>query len=88
MVKHSMDTGVTESTVQFETVRKMKSAFVNIYQASVDNASTAVIGGNDGKSNWSWGCPFTTVDMTGQRQECIIGWERRWSRITFFSERR
>jgi hypothetical protein len=30
MVKHSMDTGVTETTVQFETVRKMKSAFVNL----------------------------------------------------------
>jgi hypothetical protein len=37
MVKHSMDPGVTESTVQFETVRKMKSAFVNLYQATVDN---------------------------------------------------
>jgi hypothetical protein len=30
MVKHSMDPGVTESTVQFETVRKMKSDFVNL----------------------------------------------------------
>jgi hypothetical protein len=43
MVKHSMDPGVTESTVQFETVRKMKSAFVNLYKASVDNVSTEVI---------------------------------------------
>jgi hypothetical protein len=30
MVKHSMDQGVTETTVQFEMVRKMKSAFVNL----------------------------------------------------------
>jgi hypothetical protein len=37
MVKHSMDQGVTETTVQFEMVRKMKSAFVNLYQASVEN---------------------------------------------------
>jgi hypothetical protein len=47
-VKHSMDIGVTESTVQFKTVRNMKSAFVNLYQASVDNASTTVIGVNEG----------------------------------------
>jgi hypothetical protein len=40
---------VTESTVQFETVRNMKSAFVNLYQASVDNTSMAVIGGKDSK---------------------------------------
>jgi hypothetical protein len=50
MKKHSMDPSVTESTVQFETVRKMKSSFVNLYQASVDNASTAVIGGKEGKT--------------------------------------
>jgi hypothetical protein len=48
MAKHSMDPGVTESTVQFEMVRKMKSAFVNLYQASVNDASTAVIGGKEG----------------------------------------
>jgi hypothetical protein len=49
MAKNSMDPGVTESTVQFDTVSKMKSAFFNLYQASVDNASTAVIGGKGGK---------------------------------------
>jgi hypothetical protein len=85
MVKHSMDTGVTEITVQFETVRKKKSDFFNLYQASVNNAITAVIGGKEGESNWSWGCPFTTGGMTGQIQECIIGWETRWSRITICS---
>jgi hypothetical protein len=74
MAKHSMYPGVTESTVQFETARKMKSAFVNLYQASVDNGSTAVIGGKEGGSNLSWGCPFTTGGMPGQTQECIIGW--------------
>jgi hypothetical protein len=35
MVKHFMDPGVIEITVKFETVHKMKSAFVNLYQASV-----------------------------------------------------
>jgi hypothetical protein len=30
VVKHSLDPGVTETTVQFETVRKMKLAFVNL----------------------------------------------------------
>jgi hypothetical protein len=88
MAKHSMDPSVTESTVKFEMVRKMKSAFVNLFQASVDNASTAVIGGKKGGSNWSWGCPFTMVHMTGHIQECIIGWETRWSRITICPERR
>jgi hypothetical protein len=43
MVKHSLDLGVTETTVQFETARMMKSAFVNWYQASVENESSAVI---------------------------------------------
>jgi hypothetical protein len=35
MVKHSLDPGLTEITVQFETVGKMKLEFVNLYQASV-----------------------------------------------------
>jgi hypothetical protein len=53
-----MDPGVTESTVQFETVRKMKSAFVNLYQASVDNASTAVIVGKEGEKQLVMGVPI------------------------------
>jgi hypothetical protein len=36
----------------------MKSAFVNIYQASVDNASTAVIEGKDGKKKLVMGVPI------------------------------
>jgi hypothetical protein len=58
MAKHSMDPGVTESTVQFETVRKMKSDFVNLYQASVDNVSTAVIGGREGGNQMVMGVPI------------------------------
>jgi hypothetical protein len=58
MVKHSLDPGVTETTVRFETVRKMKSAFVNLYQASVENESSAVIGGNDGKKQLIMGVPI------------------------------
>jgi hypothetical protein len=37
MVKHSLDPGVMETMVPFETARKMKSAFVNLYQTSVEN---------------------------------------------------
>jgi hypothetical protein len=43
MARHSIDPGIMEDTVQYETVRKMKSDFVNLYQASVENASTSVI---------------------------------------------
>jgi hypothetical protein len=53
-----MDPGVTESTFQFEPMRKMKSAFVNVYQVSVDNASTEVIGGKDGKKQLVMGMPI------------------------------
>jgi hypothetical protein len=58
MAKHSLDPGVTETTVQFETVRKMKSAFVNLYQASVENESSAVIVGKDGKKQLIMGVPI------------------------------
>jgi hypothetical protein len=36
----------------------MKSAFVNLYQASVENSSTAVIGGKDGKKQLVMGVPI------------------------------
>jgi hypothetical protein len=55
MVTHSLYPGVTETTVQFETVRKMKSAFVIFYQASVENESSAVIVDKDGKKQLSMG---------------------------------
>jgi hypothetical protein len=58
MLKHSLDPGVTESTVQFETVRKMKSAFVHMYHALVENQSTAIIGGKDGKNQSVLGTPI------------------------------
>jgi hypothetical protein len=61
MVKHSMDPGVMETTVQFETVRKMKSAFVNLYQASVENERSAVIGGKDGTKKLIMGVPIYHV---------------------------
>jgi hypothetical protein len=50
MAGHSMDPGITEDRVQYETVRKMKSVFANLYQASVENAIMAVIGGRGEKS--------------------------------------
>jgi hypothetical protein len=58
MASHYIDPGITEDTVQHETVRKMKSAFVNLYHASVDNAITAVIGGRDGKMQLVMGVPI------------------------------
>jgi hypothetical protein len=36
----------------------MKSAFVNLYQASVENARTVVIGGKDGKKQLVMGVPI------------------------------
>jgi hypothetical protein len=36
----------------------MKSAFVYLYQASVENASMAVIGGRDGKRQFVMGVPI------------------------------
>jgi hypothetical protein len=58
MVQHSLDHGVTETTVQFETVRKMKSVFVSLHEASVENESSAVIGGKDGKKQLIMGVPI------------------------------
>jgi hypothetical protein len=39
-------------------MRKMKAAFVNLYQASVENESSAVIGGKDGKKQLIMGVPI------------------------------
>jgi hypothetical protein len=58
ILKHSLDPGVTEYTVQFETVRKMKSAFVNMYHASVENESTSIVGGKDGEKQLVLGAPI------------------------------
>jgi hypothetical protein len=58
MVRHSMDPGITEDTVHYETVRKMKSVFANLYQASVENARKAVIGGRYGKRQLVMGVPI------------------------------
>jgi hypothetical protein len=88
MVKHSMDPGVTETTMQFETVRKMKSAFVNLYQAYVENESGVVIGGKDGKKQLIMGCPSIMGGMTERNLGCIIEWETRCCRIMHCQKRR
>jgi hypothetical protein len=44
LLKHSLDPGATETTVQYNTVRKMKSAFVNVYHASVENQGSDIVG--------------------------------------------
>jgi predicted HTH transcriptional regulator len=57
MVKHSLDPGMMEDTVQYETVWKIKSAFVNMYHASVENKGTAIIGVKDGNKLLVLGAP-------------------------------
>jgi hypothetical protein len=58
MLKHSLDPGVKESNVQFETVRKMESACVDMCHTSVESESTAIIGGKDGKNQLVLGDPI------------------------------
>jgi hypothetical protein len=48
MMKYSIDSGVTEVMVQYETAWKMKSAFVNLSHALVEKKSTMIVGGKDG----------------------------------------
>jgi hypothetical protein len=58
MVKHSLDPDVMEDTVQYETVRKIKYASVNMYHASFENKGMAIIGRKDGKT---WIVPGASV---------------------------
>jgi hypothetical protein len=67
LLKHSLDPGVTETTVQYNTVRKMKSAFVNLYHASVENLGSAIVGGRDGKRFVSMDAPIYS-DFCGRFQ--------------------
>jgi hypothetical protein len=58
LLKRSLDPRVTETTVQYNTVRKMRSAFVNIYHASVENQGSAIVGERDGKRFVSMDAPI------------------------------
>jgi hypothetical protein len=58
LLKHYLDPGVMESTMQYNIVRKMKSAFVNVYFASVENQGSAIVGGRDGKTFVSMEAPI------------------------------
>jgi hypothetical protein len=78
MTRHSMDPGVMEDTMQFETVRKMKSVFVKLYQAYVGNVSTAVIRGKDDKTQLVTKYPFVTDRTTGRRWAFVISWGIKW----------
>jgi hypothetical protein len=49
LLKHPLGHGVTETEVQYSTVRKMKSALINIYHASVENQINYIVRGRDGK---------------------------------------
>jgi hypothetical protein len=58
LVKHAMDHGVIDDNVQCKTICRMKSAFLNVYQISVENESTSIIGGKKGKKQLTMGTPF------------------------------
>jgi hypothetical protein len=58
LLKHSLNLGVIETTVQYNTVRKMKSAFVNLYHASVENQGSAIVEERDGKRFVSMDLPI------------------------------
>jgi hypothetical protein len=49
ILRHSLDPGRTEYTVQFETVRKMKSAMVNLDHTAAGFDSKPTVGGSEGK---------------------------------------
>jgi hypothetical protein len=71
LLKHYLvDPGVTETTVKYNTVRKMKSAFVNLYHASVENQGSAIVGGRDGKRFVSVDAPIYS-DFFGRFQAGI-----------------
>jgi hypothetical protein len=72
---------VTETTVQCNTVRKMKSAFVNLYHASVENQGSAIVGGEMGNGSFLWMHQFTLSFLEGFRLECITEWETKWFKI-------
>jgi hypothetical protein len=61
LLKHSLDHGVTETKVQYNTVQKMKSAFVNLYHAPVENQGSAIVGGRDGKRFVSMDAPIYSI---------------------------
>jgi hypothetical protein len=67
LLKHSLDPGATETTVQYNTVRNMKSAFVNLYHASVENQGNIIVGGKDGKRFVSMDAPIYS-DFFGRFQ--------------------
>jgi hypothetical protein len=58
LLKHSLDPGLTGTTVQYNTVRKMKSAFANLFHASVENQGSVIVGGRDGKRFVSMDVPI------------------------------
>jgi hypothetical protein len=71
LLTHSLDPGVSGTTVHYNTVRKMKSAFVNLYHASVENQGSAIVGIRDGKRCVSMDAPIYSDFLEGFKQECI-----------------
>jgi hypothetical protein len=49
ILRHSLDPGGTEEMIQFETVRKMKLAMVNVAHAVAGFDGKPAIGGSEGK---------------------------------------
>jgi hypothetical protein len=50
IMSHSLDPGRMEDTLQFETVRKMKSAMVNMAHAAAGFEGRPAVGGSEGKN--------------------------------------
>jgi hypothetical protein len=67
LLKHSLDPGVTETTVQYNTVRKMKSTFVNLYHASMEKQGSTIVRERDGKRFVSMDAPIYS-DFFGRFQ--------------------
>jgi hypothetical protein len=49
IMRHSLDPGRMEDTIQFETVRKMKSSMVNMAHAAAGCYGKPAVGGSEGK---------------------------------------
>jgi hypothetical protein len=57
ILRRSLDPGRNAATVQFATVRKLRSAYTNFWQASKCNESTTVFSLENGKSWFVNSCP-------------------------------
>jgi hypothetical protein len=72
LLKHSLDPGVTEMKVHYNTARKMKSALVNLYHASVKNREVVKLGVEMGKYSFIWMPRFNLNSLAVFKLVCTI----------------